>query len=91
MNSGERAKTRPLRREPTYLSVEVFKACWLIGQAQSGTVDEHGLSRTVTADEVADTLLYETIKEKHREVFKYLKQIEKSDKAMIDQLARETA
>lgn len=75
-----------IRREPTYLSTDVWKACWLIARARSTEADEQSGARTETADGVADSLLRDTIKEKYPQVFEHLKSIEKLDKEIIKQI-----
>ena len=73
-----------LRREPTYLSTEVFRACWLIAQSGSSKLDDP--SRVVSADEVADTLLRDLLKEDYPEVFEHQKQVKKMETELIKTL-----
>lgn len=64
-----------IRREPTYLSTEVFRACWLLAQSQGRT-----------ADEMADTLLRELIAEKYPQISQAQKQIHKLEAELVTEL-----
>ena len=69
-----------IRREPTYLSTEVFKACLLL--AKFRTDDVHNM----TADEVADTILRDAIEDQWPQVFEFQKQVAKQERELIKQL-----
>jgi hypothetical protein len=75
-----------IRREPTYLSTDVFKALWLLAQSRGSTTDDQGLPHTASADEMADTMLREAITEKHPLIFEHLKKIRKMDGEFIKTL-----
>lgn len=69
-----------IRREPTYLSTDVWRACMLIARSQS---DE---GHKTTADEVADFILRATIATEYPAIFDHLKKIDKLDTEMIKTL-----
>jgi hypothetical protein len=75
-----------IRREATYLSTDVWKALWLLAQSKGSTTDDQGLPHNTTADEMADTLLRETISEKHPLIFEHLKKIKKMDGEFVKSL-----
>ena len=72
-----------LRSNPTYLSADVWKGCWLIAQSKGTQTDEQGLSRVTTADEMADNLLRELLKEKYPQLFEHQKAVDKMEKEVI--------
>ena len=67
-----------IRREPTYLSKEVWWACWMIAKTK---VSENG--NIMTADEMADTLLREVIEERFPKLVKYQKRIAKVEANLL--------
>ena len=71
-----------IRREPTHLSTEVWRGCWLIGQSIG---DEMG--RCLSADAIADTLLRRIITEEYPEVFEFRKKTDKMERDLIGELA----
>lgn len=75
-----------IRREPTYLSTDVWKACWLIARAQSTEADVDRGGNMRTADEIADTLLRTAIGEKHPQVWEHLKAVTKLEKELFKTL-----
>jgi hypothetical protein len=75
-----------IRSNPTYLSADVWKSCWLIAQAKGTQTDEQGLSRVTTADEMADNLLRELLKEKYPQLFEHQKTVEKLEKEVIKKI-----
>ena len=77
----------PLRREATYLTVETWKSCWLIAKSLAGKLDDQGLARTITADEVADTLLRDAIKEKYPQLLEHQKEVQKLERELFKTLA----
>jgi hypothetical protein len=80
-----------IRSNPTYLSAEVWKACWLLAQSKGTQTDEQGLSRITTADEMADELLRELIKEKYQELLEHQKAVDKLEKELIKTLGGKPA
>ena len=54
-----------LRREPTYLSSDVWRACYLIAKWRSGKLDDQGMARTTSPDEIAVELLRGALKENY--------------------------
>lgn len=54
-----------LRREPTYLSSDVWRACYLIAKWRSGKLDDQGLARNTSPDEIAVELLRGALKENY--------------------------
>ena len=75
-----------IRSSPIYLSADVWKGCWLIAQSKGTQTDEQGLSRVTTADEMADNLLRELLKEKYPALMEHQKAVEKMEKEVIKTL-----
>ena len=75
-----------LRREGTYLSNDVWRACRLIAKSKGTITDEQGLQRTVTADEIADDILRRVIKAEYPQTLEYLKQTAKLESELVKQL-----
>lgn len=69
-----------IRREPTYLSTEVWRALRLI--AKSKSVEEH----IITPDEIADSLLRVAIGHDYPQIYEHLKAVEKMEKEVIKSL-----
>jgi hypothetical protein len=76
----------PIRREPTYLSREVWRALYLVAQARSTKLDDQGLHKITTADEMADDLLRELITEKYPQLLEHQKAVAKLEKEVIKTL-----
>jgi hypothetical protein len=75
-----------LRREPTYLSSDVFRACYLLAKIRSGETDAQGLARTCSPDEIAVELLRWALKEKHPLLLEHQKKIAKLDEELLKTL-----
>jgi len=73
-----------IRREPTYLSTEVWRALWLLSKAKSPEPNEGG--HIVTADQMADDLLRETLKEKYPKLLEHQKAVEKLERELLKTL-----
>jgi hypothetical protein len=69
-----------IRREPTYLSFETYRALRLL--AKSRTSEGH----IVTADQLADEMLAETIVAKFPMLVEHLKKIEKLERDFVKTL-----
>lgn len=76
-----------LRREPTYLTSDVWKACWLIAKFRSGKLDDQGLSRATSPDEIAVELLRGAIKEK----YPWLIEVQKAQAKLEDEAIKRLA
>ena len=77
---------KTIRREPTYLSTEVWKSLWVIAKAKGGKTDDQGFVQMTTPDEMADDLLRELIKEKYPKILEHLKQVGKLEDELIKKL-----
>jgi hypothetical protein len=75
-----------LRREPTYLTSDVWKACYLLAKIHSGEVDAQGLARNTSPDEIAVELLRWALKEKHPMLLEHQKKIAKLDEEFLKTL-----
>ena len=69
---------KTIRREPTYLTTDVWRALLLIAKTR---VTEQGLA--MTPDELADTLLREVITERYPRVFEHQKAVTKMEAELI--------
>ena len=70
-----------IRREPTYLSREVWRALWVLARSRAS---ENG--QPMSADEMADSLLRKTIKEQWPQIFVHQKRIDELEKKLIGEL-----
>jgi hypothetical protein len=70
-----------IRREPTYLSTDVWRCLWLLAKTRSPAEGQ-----VATADEVADQILRETITERYPQLFEHQKQVAKMEKDLIKTL-----
>lgn len=75
-----------LRREPTYLSTEVWKACWLLARARSTEADEQTGGNMKTADGMADEILRNAIREKYPQLLEHQKAIDKLERELLKTL-----
>ena len=73
-----------IRRDPIYVTAEVWRALHVLAKAKSPGPDEAG--RIVTADSLADDLLQEAIKEKYPQLFEHQKQVAKLETELIKTL-----
>jgi hypothetical protein len=69
-----------IRREPTYLSTEVWRAVFLLARARTARRENSGVT---TADEMADGLLREVINEKYPELFEHQKHIDELERKLL--------
>ena len=74
-----------IRRDPIYVSLDVWR--WLRLLAKSDTRPES--HAPTTADEIADQILRQAIREQHPQLAEHQKQIEKLEKDLIKQLSTE--
>jgi len=75
-----------IRRDPIYVSIEVWR--WLRLLAKSESIPEE--NRIMTADEIADTLLRQAIREQHPQLSAHQKEIDKLEKQLIETLRNDT-
>lgn len=73
-----------IRREPTYLSTEVWRALWVLAKSMRPEDGEPG--RVMTADHLADDLLRATIRDKFPQLLEHQKAVEKLEKELIKTL-----
>ncbi len=71
-----------IRREPTYLTYEVYAALRLLAKARSTEME----SGTVTADGLANEMLRAHIAENYPQLFEHQKNVEKLEREMIKTL-----
>jgi hypothetical protein len=74
-----------IRREPTYLSREVWRWLWLIAKAKSPAGVGDG-DRMTTADQMADEILRSHITEKFPQLLAFQKEVEKREREVIKTL-----
>lgn len=67
-----------MREKSTYLSYDVWKACWAIARAKTETRPV-----PVTTDEVVDALLREAIETTHPECFEHKQNVDQLEKKLI--------
>ena len=75
-----------IRREPTYLSTDVWRSLWLIAKAHPPKTDDQGFSKIATADETADELLRGLIKDKYPQLLEHQKAVERLEKELLKTL-----
>jgi len=72
-----------LRRDPTYLSSDTWRALRLLSKVRGKRTDAQGFETVSTPDELADELLRELIKEKHPGIFEHFKAVKKMEDALL--------
>jgi hypothetical protein len=72
-----------IRREPTYLSSDVWRSLWLLAKARGREMDDQGLQKIPSADEMADSILREVLKEKYPQLLEHQKAVERMEKELI--------
>jgi hypothetical protein len=72
-----------IRREEIHLSTKVSRALWLLAKRHGPITDNQGLSRIMTADELADGMLNLQIAEKHPETYRLLEQMDKLEREFL--------
>jgi hypothetical protein len=75
-----------LRREPTYLSSDVWRACYLLAKVRSAEVDSQGIARTCSPDEIAVELLRSTLKERYPQLLEHHKKVAKMETELLQTL-----
>jgi len=76
-----------IRREPTYLSTEVWRAVFVLARARTASsTNDH----VTTADEMADLLLRAVISEKFPQIFEHQKRIDDLEKKLIGSIGELT-
>jgi len=71
-----------IRREPTYLSTDVWRACWMLSKAQPDLPGKP----SVTPDSIADGLLRDVISEQYPQLFEHQKQVAKMETELLKTL-----
>ena len=66
-----------IRREPTYLSTDVWRALFIVAKSQE-----------ITPDELANELLNELIRSRYPSVIKYLNEVHKLERELIESIER---
>ena len=77
-----------IRRDPVYLSSDVWRALWLLAKAApKPTPKDYEETRSIsTPDEIADQILRQAIQEQNPQLFEHQKQIDKMEKELIKTL-----
>jgi hypothetical protein len=75
-----------IRREPTYLSTDVWMSLRLLAKSDAPIVDGEGTLRHRTIDEIADEMLRKLITEKYPAISQYRKQMDKLERELVKQL-----
>ena len=73
-----------IRRDPVYLSSDVWRALWLLSKYKN--LDSEIVTAKCTPDELADDILREVIKDKYPQIFKHQKRIDEMEEILIKTL-----
>ena len=73
-----------LRDKPLYISYEVWRALWLLAKSEAQS-DE---GRIVTADEIADQILRQSIREQYPQLMMHQAEIDEMEKKLIESLKK---
>ena len=73
-----------IRRDPIYLSTDVYRALWMLAKSKSPADG----GRIMTADELADTLLREAIAQKYPQLFEHQTRIAEMEKELVKSLSK---
>jgi hypothetical protein len=71
-----------IRRDPIYLSSEIWRALWILAKSKSPKEGE----RLMTADEMADEMLREAIKLHFPQLLEHQKQVAKMETDLVKSL-----
>ena len=71
-----------IRDKPLYLSYDVWRALWLLSRSESSEC------KIVTADEIADQILRQSIREQHPQLMTHQAEIDKLEKSLIESLRK---
>ena len=86
-------ESQVIRRDPIYISSDVYRWLRLLAKAKLPTAEyetNFGAElRKVTADEIADQILRQSIREQHPTLQEGLREIEKMEKKIIENLKHE--
>lgn len=74
-----------IRRDPIYISTEVYGWLRLLAKADNVGRDERSYA---TADEIADELLRQAIREQHPALADHRKEIEKLEEKLLESLQK---
>src|SRR4029453_16001134 len=72
-----------IRREPTYLSSDIWRALWLLAKAKGRQTDDQGLQKIPSADEMADSILRGVITQKYPQLLEHQRAVERMEKELI--------
>jgi hypothetical protein len=75
-----------IRKDPCYLSHEVWRALWVIAKSRGKRTDAQGYEVLTTPDEVANDFLLELIKEKYPQILEHQRQAAKLEANLIKTL-----
>jgi hypothetical protein len=75
-----------IRDKEMYLSTDVWKACLLLAKSRGTITDAQGLSRTVTADEIANELLFAIIAKEYPQISEHLSRVKKLETEIVETL-----
>lgn len=75
-----------MRRETIYVSTEILRSLIILAKAQSGYQEEGGTRNITTADDIAEKLLREAIKEKYPDLIIHLREVGKLQDELIKRL-----
>ena len=73
-----------IRSDSIYLSTDVCRALWVIAKSKS---PEDG-SRIMTADEIADGMLRESIAQKYPQLFEHQTRVAEMEKELVKSLSK---
>jgi hypothetical protein len=76
-----------IRKEPIYLSTQVWRALWLLSKATPSKNDGMSIN-TATPDEMADLMLRDSIARNYPQLFEHQKKLDKLDKELIESLQK---
>ncbi len=75
-----------IRRDPIYISTDVWKWLRLLAKADRSRSADAPVESIVTADEIADDILRQAIREQHPQLPEFQKHIEKLEREIVKTL-----
>jgi hypothetical protein len=74
------------RREQLWISLDVCRSLWILAKTRGHRTDEQGFANAITADELADEMLRDVIKERFPQLSEHRKAVAKLEKELIQTL-----
>ncbi len=72
-----------LRRDPVYISTEVFRGMLILSKARSGKIEK------ITVDKLVDNVCYDFLKANHPKILQHLRDSDKQQNEVIKEIQKD--